>query len=147
MNKIYFSFLIILFFSCTTQSKISYPRISYLGNSYAPTKEADVYVDEKSIERPYKVIGKGYPDWGWGGSSFSFHSVEMLQQRVVETAKTRGADAVLIQDYYIINNNAGINSFFRTDSIGKGAITVGNSTVSSTNSTGFVILFLKYKDQ
>jgi hypothetical protein len=148
MNKIYFSLLLILFFSCATRSKIhhpqiTYPRISYMGNSYAPTIEADIYVDERSIERPYKVVGKGYPNWGL---LYSFHSLEQLQQKALETAKNKGADAVLIQDYYM-PGSANVNSFFRTDSIGKGSITVGNSTLSNTSSTGFVILFLKYKDR
>jgi len=55
MNKIYFSFLVILSSSC-------FPHISYIGNSFPSTKEPDFYVDERSIDKPYKIIGKGYPN-------------------------------------------------------------------------------------
>ncbi len=132
MNKIYFLLLIILLSSCTT-------TINYLGNSYTPTRNPDLYVTEKSIDRPYKIVGKGYPRFRLFG-----HSPEKIQRKALEKAKKKGADAVLIQDYYIPNTGTNINSFYRSDSLGKGLITVGNSTVSSMGSSGFTIFFLKY---
>ena len=135
MNKIYFSFSIILISSCTT-------TINYLGNSYTPTKDPDLYVTEKSIDRPYKIVGKGYPRFRFFG-----HSPEKIQHKALEKAKKKGADAVIIQDYYIPNTGASINSFYRSDSLGKGLITVGNSTVTNTGSSGFIIFFIKYTSQ
>jgi hypothetical protein len=55
MNKIYPLFLMIFFSSCS-------PHINYLGNSFPSTKEPDFFVDERSIDKPYKIIGKGYPN-------------------------------------------------------------------------------------
>jgi hypothetical protein len=135
MNKIYFFLLIVSFSSCL-------PRISYLGNSYAPTKEPDLYVDEKSIERPYKIIGKGYPE------RFALFPAELLQKKALQKAKGKGADAVLITDYFVQSAVANISSVYRTDSLGKGLITTGNSTLSNGNQvdTKFIILFLKYTD-
>ena len=134
MNKIYFSFFIMLFSSCVT-------TINYLGNNYTPTKDPDLYVSEKSIERPYKIVGKGYPHLRLFG-----HSPEKIQQKVLEKAKRIGADAVLVQDYYMPDRGANINSFYRTDSLGKGLITIGNSTITNTRSSEFIIFFLKYTD-
>jgi hypothetical protein len=135
MNKIYFFFLMIFFSSCL-------PKISYLGNSYSPTKEPDFYVDEKSIERPYKIIGKGYPE------RFGLYPLEVLQRKALTKAKDKGADAILIQDYFIQNTVATVNSIYRTDSLGKGLITTGSSVLSNGNSdyTRFIVLFLKYTD-
>jgi hypothetical protein len=135
MYKIYLFFLVVLFSSCL-------PKISYLGNSYAPTKEPDFFVDETSIERPYKIMGKGYPE------RFGSLLLETMQKKAVEKAKTKGADAVLIQDYYVLNTFTTANSRYRSDSLGKEIITTGNSVIanSSYNDTRFVILFLKYTD-
>ena len=135
MNKIYFVFLFILLCSCSME-------IKYLGTSYEPTKEPDFYVDAESIDRPYKIIGKGYPHM----TAFN-HAIEKLQRKALEKAKKKGADAVLINDYYISNTGASINSTYRSDSLGKGLITFGNSTVTNTGSSGFTILFLKYTDR
>jgi hypothetical protein len=134
MNKIYFLFLIVFFPSCAT-------TINYLGNSYTPTKDPDLYVSEKSIERPYKIVGKGYPRIRAFG-----HIPEKIQQKVLEKAKKIGADAVLVQDYYTLNTGANISSFYRSDSLGKGLITIGNSTVTNTGLSEFIVFFLKYTD-
>jgi hypothetical protein len=135
MNKIYFFFLLIALSSCL-------PRISYLGNSYTATKEPDLYVDGKNIERPYKIIGKGYPE------RFTLFPTELLQKKAIQKAKDKGADAVLIQDYLVQDAVASVNSVYRSDSVGKGLITTGSSTVANQNSvyTRFTILFLKYTD-
>lgn len=134
MNKIYFLPLVFLS-SC-------FPAINYLGNSYPSTSNPDLFVDERSIERPYKIIGKGYPD------GFGLLPVETLQKKVLETAKRKGADAVLIQDYIMANPVASMNSVYRTDSLGKGLVTTGTSVISNGNSvsTRFIVLFLKYTD-
>jgi hypothetical protein len=131
MNKIYF-FILIIFSSCTT-------TIDYLGRSYAPTKDPDLYVSGESIERPYKIVGKGYAHLRAFG-----RSPERIQQKILEKAKSKGADAVLVQDYYLPNADANVTSFYRSDSLGKGLVTTGNSSISSFGNVGYTILFLKY---
>src|SRR4030095_9989035 len=136
MYKIYSFFLVVLFSSCL-------PKISYLGSSYAPTKEPDFFVDETSIERPYKIIGKGYPERF--GSLFR----ETMQKKALDKAKTKGADAVLIQDYFIYSDVGNIHSVYHSDSSGKGLHTTG-SPVFRTDYLGapqFIVLFLKYTDR
>jgi len=117
------------------------PTINYLGNSYAATRDPDLFVDENSIERPYKIIGKGYPE------RFGSLALESLQRKAIKKAKDKGADAVLVQDYYVVNTIASSNSSYR-DTSGKGLITTGNSVFvnGDCDYTRFVILFLKYTD-
>jgi hypothetical protein len=104
--------------------------------------EPDFFVDEKTIERPYKIIGKGYSE------RFTLFPVELLQKKAIEKAKAKGADAVLIQDYFVQTAVANVSSVYRTDSAGRGSVTAGSSTLSNGSSlnTGFIILFLKYTD-
>lgn len=133
MNKFYFLFLAVLFSSCFTRH-----RLDYLGNSYAPTQKIDVYVDVSAIKKSYTIIGKSYFE------QTAFTSLESMQRKAVETAKHRGADAVLFQDYYIKEDGASINMVTKTDSIGKGLLTVQTGRVAPIVSSRTDILFLKY---
>jgi hypothetical protein len=135
MYKIYPLVLIISFSSCLA-------KINYLGNSYAPTSEPDFFVDERNIERPYKIVGKGYPE-GYGSLL-----LEKLQRKAIQIAKDKGADAVLIQDYYVLQTLATVNSTYHSDSLGRGVITTGNPVFANGDyeNTRFLILFLKYTD-
>jgi len=132
MNKIYFVLFMFFFSSCL-------PHINYLGNSFPPTKEPDFYVDEKSIEKPYKIVGKGYPN-GVGTLT-----LKTLQKKAIEKAKKKGADAVLIQDYFVQAAVAN-STIYHTGNAAKGI--TGNSTVSGGYGvdTQFIILFLKYTE-
>ena len=123
MNKIYFVLLAVFFSSCL-------PHINYMGNSFPPTKNPDFFVDEKSIDKPYKVIGKGYPD---GVGSLA---IKTLQKKAIEKAKKKGADAVLVQDYLAQTAVADRTTIYH----GKGFIGLDYDTQ-------FVILFLKYTEQ
>lgn len=124
-----------LIFSCGT-------RIDYLGTRHAKTETIDFFVDPSAIERPYTVVGKGYV--GAGPGTFLF-SAGKIQAKAIAKAKQTGADAVLVQDLYLPATGASISSVFHTDSVGKAAVTVGNSTLTATGTRTFDIRFLKYK--
>ena len=134
MKKYYFLLFLPLSFACTVGT-----QISYIGNSFEPTKQVDVYVDEVAITNPHVVIGKGYIKRNY------FSKVEEIQEKAIKKAKEKGADAVLIKDYYIPNTGTAINTTMRTDSVGKGTVSIGNTTVQATGSFGFTVLFLKYR--
>ena len=123
MYKIYFAVLMVLLSSCSQ-------HISYMGNSYPATKAPDFYVDEKSINKPYKVIGKGYPD-GIGSLA-----IRTLQKKAIEKAKKMGADAVLVQDYLA-----------QTSVANRSTVHQGKAVIGFDYDTQFVLLFLKYTDQ
>jgi hypothetical protein len=133
MKQIYFfSSLILLFSSCTL-------GIKYVGSASAPTSHVDVFVDKGSIKKSYEVVGKGYVD-GIANSS----RAEKIQSKAIEKAMKKGADAVLIQDYYVPNTGTSINTVLRSDSIAKGKVIVGNTSIQATGTGGFTIHFLKY---
>jgi hypothetical protein len=89
-----------------------FAHINYLGNSFPSTKEPDFYVDERSINKPYKIVGKGYPN------GFGSLTLQTLQKKAIEKAKKKGADAVLVQDYFIQAAVAN-STIYHTDGKGK----------------------------
>lgn len=127
MRKIYTPHILILFASCT--------QVNYLGTSYSETQNVDVFVTEASVKKPFDVIGKGYVRHTLG----PVPKVETIQKKAVEKAKLNGANAVVIEDYYLVDKTSGISI---TDSLKRTRIlNDGNPAISS----GFMILFLKYK--
>ncbi len=133
MYKIYIPLLTILFFSCNT-------KIRYIGKSLPPTKSIEVFISEKSIKRSFEYIGQGYI----GG--FGPHSNQnKIQLKAENLGKKKGADAVLITDYYIPDTGGtNITTIYKTDSIAKTAVTTARTTVTPTVYSGYQILFLKY---
>ncbi len=101
----------------------------------------DVYISEVSIKRNYELIGQGYLNV-WAAHS----KPDKIQKLAQETAMKKGADAVIITDYFIANIGQSISSTYKIDSVGKGIITTGNTTISPISSSGFRIFFLKYYD-
>jgi len=76
-------FLLILLSACTT--------FDYVGRSYTPTVQVDLYLDPADIDRPYEVMGMAnVRDRG-------FANFERLQERAMSEARKKGADAVLIE--------------------------------------------------
>jgi hypothetical protein len=136
MKQIYTALLLSsVFSSCVT-------RINYLGNTFTPTDKVDVYVDASAIKRPYTIVGKGYPDYvGYGGV---FGSTDKLQEKVVQVARKKGADAVLFQEYYVQHDGSNFYSTSRTDSVERGVVTATRGSVTPVVSAGRYILFLKY---
>ena len=63
--------------------------VDYVGESFEPTTTVDLYFSKESIETGYTVIGHAM------GSSV-FYSNDTIQKELIEEAKRKGADAVLI---------------------------------------------------
>ena len=134
MRKIYPPFLSILLFSCSA-------KIHYVGQASGTTKKVDVYINERSIKRKYDLVGQGYLN------SWAAHSKPDIIQKLAErTAKKKGADAVIISDFFIANTGQSINSTYKTDSLGKGIMIAENTTITPLYSSGFRIYFLKYSN-
>ena len=115
-------------------------RIQYVGSSSKATQNVEVFVDASSITRPYNIIGKGYPS-----TSVGIPNVEKVQAKAILKAKQIGADAILFQDYFLTHDGLSVNSYSKTDSVGKGLVTVSNTTATPVISTRLDILFLKYR--
>lgn len=117
-------------------------RIGYLGSSSTPTQNVDVYVDASAIRRPYTIVGKAYPESV--GYSQLLNKAEKLQEKVVEVARKKGADAVLFQDYYVQHGGSNIYSVTRTDTLNKAVVTTTSGSVAPIAGVTREILFLKY---
>lgn len=129
MEKIYsFLFSSLLLFSCG-------PTVSYIGNSYQRTDAVDVFVDESAIQKDYDIVGKGYVHF-FGGKV-----PESIQNKAVAKAKKKGADAILVKDYYVPLSNEGLAAAVRKNNA-AGRVVVAEAPKPSTE---IMILFLKYK--
>ncbi len=94
--------------------------VNYIGNSFDPTTSIDLYFSEDEIMQEYTVIGHAIGSMVLWGSSDS----EEIQAKLIETAKLKGADAILITG------------------IGKDNFFIGGSSSAESQINA---LFLKYK--
>ena len=65
-------------------------KVYYVGDDFAPTETVDFYYGEEAIDKPYDLIGHGL------GSGF-FVRTKKIKSKLIEEAKSRGADAVLLR--------------------------------------------------
>jgi hypothetical protein len=138
MKNIYPVFILSLFIcSCSAVS------FSYVGSSYIPTKNVDVYVDEAAINRAYTIIGKGYPEPTWRGVK---PKQEKILTMAIAKARKNGADAIFFKEVFIPSPSTNIQTFSQIDSVNRGLATRSTTTISP--SYGFFhqeLLFLKYQ--
>ena len=130
MMKLYSLFILLVMVSCT-------PRIGYVGSSYAPSEKVDVFVDEATIKKEYDVVGKGYV------RSTYWSKPETIQSKAIAKAKAKGADAILVKDYFSLDGLT-VNATVRSDSTGKG-ILVKPVPLNDAGATGLIVYFLKYR--
>lgn len=67
--------------------------VDYVGRSYAPTANVEVYFSEADVPRPFEVMGEARAttdDLPFGSPGAA------LQEKLVEEARARGADAILL---------------------------------------------------
>ena len=65
--------------------------IDYLGKTYAPTQHVDVFFSPQDVKRAYEVMGEIRAE---GDDIVSYES---MQQKLVQEAMQKGADAILIE--------------------------------------------------
>ena len=87
--KIILVFSIFLTISCS-------PKINYLGDSYIPTQNVDMFFDEHDIQKEYKVIGLMKNE----AAELEIDDVEKVKQAMIKKAKSVGADAILYIGFY-----------------------------------------------
>ncbi len=63
--------------------------VNYVGRSFNPTTSIDTYFSEDEIKKEYTVIGHAIGSGVWGSS-------DKIQAKLIEEAKLKGADAILI---------------------------------------------------
>ncbi len=75
-------FVLILVSSC-------HPRLYYLGDTYSPTTQVDVYYSPNDIALEYKVIGQ------LTGENQGVVDLDEIKIAMIEETKQRGADGIL----------------------------------------------------
>ena len=133
MQKIYLLLFSLSFLSCAT-------KISYLGNVSAPTQNIDVFVERSAIKKSITIVGKGYVEQGL----YTRTSLNKIQDKAIDKAKSKGADAILFEEYYVRHEGTSISSTTTTDSVGKSLVTTTRGSIGPVISSGRNILFLKY---
>jgi hypothetical protein len=132
MIKFYLLFISVLLSSCFAVNKLD-----YLGNSYAPTQNVDIYVDASAVKKPYTIMGKSYFE------IVAFTKLEKMQKAAIKKARQKGANAVLFQDY-IVQHGSSIQTISKSDSADMSSLKLRTTAVTPVETTRLEILFLKY---
>ena len=135
MKKIYFFLLPIFIFGCST-------AVQYVGKSYKPGTDPEVFVEESEIKRPYSIIGRGYIKPGMTPYGINWNQV---QRNAIKQGWLHGADAILITQKNAVTPLPAIQSYGSIDSVGNGLQTFSRTEAYYPLSTWHDILFLKYK--
>lgn len=75
--------------------------IRYIGTSYPPTNNVDVYYSAHDVKKEYEVIGK---------ARNVGNNLQKNQNKIIDEAKKRGADGIIYSDMQIATSVAGGNS-------------------------------------
>lgn len=85
MKKYLYLILILLFITACVNT-------DYIGKSFAPTTNVDVYFSESDIDKEYEVMGKISEE------ATEYLPFDKLQQEMIEQAKAKGADGIILGD-------------------------------------------------
>jgi len=66
------------------------PNINYLGDTFKPTDQIDIYYDEGDIKREFRVMGQLSGD----NVNTTVRNLEDVQNSMIEEAKLRGAHGI-----------------------------------------------------
>jgi hypothetical protein len=106
-------------FSCT--------KIDYVGKSYAPTSDVDIFFSMDDIRGEYEVMGHLTATAG------DFVSTEKMQEDILEKAREKGADAVVILGlgHYVVDTGSSWSETTETSKTSGGVKTTTSGSQSS----------------
>ena len=119
--------------------------LDYVGESYPRTENVATFYSEDNVDRPYSVMGE------LTATAEQFVSTHKIQDQIVEKARTKGADAVVILGLEHIKSGESSN-YTETTTEGKNkkgasvSTTSGSSSTDSEEKKRIRCLFIKYKD-
>ncbi len=116
-------FVSLVSFSCS-------PSIQYMGRSYPPTTNVDIYFSPADVKRNYEVIGKV------DGKAWPLSDYSKIQESIEAVARKKGADGVIFTGMgeHVVSTTH--NS--TTTSVGNSTTTTtGNSDNGKSTETGF----------
>lgn len=127
--------LVLLILACT--------KLDYVGEEYPPTTHVDLFFSEADITVEYKIMGRVLATAGETISS------ENMQNKIMEKARQKGADGVLILglDRYTETGSTTWSETTETEEDDGKTVTktTGSSGTSTSDKKQIEALFLKYK--
>ena len=135
MKKIYSLLFPVFIFGCST-------TVQYVGKSYKPGADPEVFVAESEVKKPYSIIGRGYINPGINPHGINWNQV---QRSAIKKGWLHGADAVLIVQKNAISPLPAIQTYGSIDSVSRGLQTFSRTEAYYPLSTWHDIFFLKYK--
>ena len=123
---------------------VSCTKIDYVGRSYAPTSEVDIYLSFDDIKGSYEVMGL------LTASAGAFVSTEKMQEKILEKAREKGADAVVILglDRRVVEEGTSWKETTETKETEKGTktTTAGSAASNTEEIKEITARFIKYTD-
>jgi hypothetical protein len=119
-------------------------HLDYAGQSFPPTQQVDLFFSEANVGREYMVMGE------LTGTGDQLVSTQKLQDQMVEKAREKGADGVVILglEHFQSGENTNYSESTTQGKTKKGktvTTTSGSSTTSSEESKRIRALLIKYK--
>ena len=114
-------------------------HVDYVGRTYTPTSNVELFFAENDVKEPYEVMGRV------NARANDMVSAEKLQAKIMEKARTNGADAVVILGFerYKTGEHTSYNE--TTKERRSGTQTSGSSATASDSERSIEAIFLKYK--
>ena len=85
-----------------------YVHVNYVGESLAPTTTVDVYSAKDDIKQEYTIMGQAL-----GSGTALISDIDDVEKKLIEEAKRKGADAVLLTKPDGASQNRMIASFLK----------------------------------
>ena len=128
--------LLLIFASCT--------KVDYVGEEYPPTDHVDLYFSMADAPADHKIMGYIV------ASAPDMVSAEKMQKKMMEKARLKGADGLVIEGLQRYqagsNTNYSETSTEKTDSKGKTKTTTsGSSSTSSEEKKEIKGTLIKYR--
>src|SRR5215831_12684114 len=119
-------------------------HLDYAGQSFPPTQNVDLFYSEANVNREYTVIGE------LTGTGDQFVSTQKLQDQMVQKAREKGADGVVILglEHFQSGENTNYTESTTEGKNKKGktvTTTSGSSSTSSEESKRIRAILIKYK--
>jgi ABC-type sugar transport system substrate-binding protein len=99
---------------------------SYLGKTYSPTQNVDIYLDQADIKKPYTIMGNTETE-------VMLKTTERTQQELIDLAKAKGADGIILSSSEEVTSTTASTS--GTDKKGRKENEHNSTTTTSTSKT------------
>ena len=119
---------------------VSCTKIDYVGKSYAPTANVDIYFSLEDVKGEYEVMGHLTATAG------EFTSSEKMQEKIIEKAREKGADAVVILGLGHYVKDGGTSWSETTEVEGNKTTTSGSQSSNTEEMKEITARFLKYTE-